>query len=155
MGDKKKMMFVAKFMHILGFTVWVGGMFFAYMTLRPVAAAVLQAPQRLQLWEGVFGKFFFWVWLAVALMLASGLHMMAMLGKPPAYVFVMFGLGIVMMLIFAHVFFAPYKRLKRAVAAQDWQAGGAALGQIRSLVGINLILGLLTICTGALGPLFG
>jgi uncharacterized membrane protein len=146
------MMFVAKFVHILGFTVWVGGMFFAYMALRPVAAAVLQPPSRLQLWEGVFSKFFFWVWLAVALLLASGFHMMAMLGKPPAYVSVMLGLGVVMMLIFAHVFFAPYKRLKRAVATQDWQAGGAALGKIRSLVGINLILGLLTICTGALGP---
>jgi uncharacterized membrane protein len=149
------MMFIAKLVHILGFTVWVGGMFFAYMALRPVAATVLEAPPRLKLWEGVLGKFFSWVWLAVALMLASGLHMMAMLGKPPAYVLVMFGLGVFMMLIFAHVFFAPYKRLKRAVAAQDWQAGGAALGMIRSLVGLNLILGLLTIGVGALGPLFG
>jgi uncharacterized membrane protein len=147
------MMFVAKFVHILGFTVWVGGMFFAYMTLRPVAAAVLQPPPRLQLWASVFSKFFFWVWLAIALLLASGFHMMAMLGTPRAYVFVMLGLAIVMMLIFAHVFFAPYARLKRAVAAQDWQAGGAALGKIRSLVGINLILGLVTMCVGALGPL--
>jgi uncharacterized membrane protein len=147
------MMLTAKLLHILGFTVWIGGMFFAYMILRPVAAAVLQAPPRLQLWESVFGKFFFWVWVAVALILVSGLHMMALLGKPPAYVLVMFGLGIVMMLVFAHVFFAPYQRLKRAVAAQDWQAGGAALGKIRSLVGFNLILGLLTICTGVLGPL--
>lgn len=149
------MMLIAKFVHILGFTVWVGGMFFAYMTLRPIAATVLQPPQRLQLWEGVFGKFFFWVWLSVALVLVSGLYMMAIIGKPPAYVSAMFGLGVVMMLIFAHVFFAPYKRLKRAVAAQEWQAGGAALGQIRSLVGINLILGLLTIGVGMLGPLLG
>jgi uncharacterized membrane protein len=149
------MMLVAIFMHILGFTVWIGGMFFAYMALRPVAAAVLQPEQRLQLWAGVFGKFFFWVWLAVVLLFASGIHMVALLGKPPAYVLVMLGLGIVMLLIFAHVFFGPYKRLQRAVAAQDWPAGGAALGQIRSLVGTNLILGLLTMCVGALGPLLG
>lgn len=149
------MMLVAKLVHILGFTVWVGGMFFAYMALRPVAGAVLETPSRLQLWQGVFAKFFFWVWLAVALMLASGFQMMAMIGKPQAYVIVMFALGVVMMLIFAHVFFAPYARLKRAVAAQDWQSGGTALGKIRLLIGTNLVLGLLTICVGALGPLVG
>lgn len=146
-------MIFAKFLHILGFTIWVGGMFFAYMALRPVAAARLEPPQRLPLWEGVFGKFFPWVWLCVATLLGSGLYMMAQLGKPPMYVSAMFGLGIIMMMLFAHVFFAPFKRLKRAVAAQDWQAGGAALGQIRMLVGINLSLGLLTIVVGTLGAL--
>ncbi len=146
-------MLFAKFLHIIGFTVWVGGMFFAYMALRPVAAARLEPPQRLALWEGVFSKFFPWVWLCVALILGSGLYMMALLGKPPMSVSAMFGLGIIMMMLFAHVFFAPFKRLKRAVAAQDWQAGGAALGQIRMLVGINLSLGLVTIVVGALGTL--
>ncbi|RXZ32479.1 hypothetical protein D9O50_17235 [Oxalobacteraceae bacterium CAVE-383] len=148
-------MLVARFIHILGFTVWIGGMFFAYMALRPVAATVLQPAQRLPLWAGVFGKFFFWVWLAVALLFASGFHMMALLGKPPAYALVMLALGTAMLLIFAHVFFSPYKRLQRAVAAQDWPAGGAALGRIRFLVGANLILGILTMCVGALGPLSG
>ncbi|MES2406311.1 MAG: CopD family protein [Pseudomonadota bacterium] len=148
-------MIFAKFLHILGFTIWVGGMFFAYMALRPIAATRLEPQQRLPLWEGVFGKFFPWVWLCVALILGSGLFMMAQLGKPPMYVSAMFGLGIIMMLLFAHVFFAPFRRLKRAVAAQDWQAGGAALGQIRMLVGINLSLGLLTIVVGSLGVLLG
>ncbi len=148
-------MIFAKFLHILGFTIWVGGMFFAYMALRPVAATRLEPQQRLPLWEGVFGKFFPWVWLCVAVILGSGLFMMAQLGKPPMYVSAMFGLGIVMMLLFAHVFFAPFRRLKRAVAAQDWQAGGAALGQIRMLIGINLSLGLLTILVGSLGVLIG
>ena len=147
-------MIVAEFLHILGITVWVGGMFFAYMALRPIAASVLQPPQRLPLWDGVFRKFFFWVWLSVLLVLGSGLYMMAVIGKPPVYVTLMAVLGIAMMLIFAHVFFVPYKRLKRAVAAADWPAGGAALGQIRMLVGANLILGLVTMVTGALGPLF-
>lgn len=145
-------MLIAKFLHILGFTVWVGGMFFAYMALRPVAAARLEAPPRLLLWEGVFAKFFSWVWVSVALILASGAYMMAQLGRPPGYVIAMFTVGIVMMLIFAHVFFAPYRRLRRAVAAQDWAAGGRALGQIRALVALNLVLGLLTIAFGALGP---
>lgn len=147
-------MIVAEFLHILGFTVWVGGMFFAYMALRPIAASVLQAPERLKLWDGVFQKFFFWVWLSIMLVLASGLYMMALIGKPPLYITLMAALGLAMMFIFAHVFFAPYKRLQRAVAGADWPAGGAALGQIRKMVGLNLILGLVTMMTGALGPLF-
>lgn len=147
------MMLFAKYLHILGFTVWVGGMFFAYLCLRPVAATVLQGPSRLSLWHGVFGKFFRWVWLAIALILASGLLMMAQMGKPPLHVSAMAGLGIVMMLMFAHVYFAPYRRLQRAVAAEDWGSGAAALGQIRRIVGINLILGLIVISLGALGPL--
>lgn len=146
---------LAKFLHVIGFTVWVGGMFFAYMALRPAAAERLEPPQRLSLWEGVFKKFFPWVWLCVALILVSGLYMMAVIGKPPMYVNVMFLLGIIMMLLFAHLFFAPFKRLKRAVAAQDWKAGGATLAQIRKIVGINLSLGLITVVVGMLGMLAG
>ena len=135
------------FLHVLSVVVWVGGMFFAYMALRPVAASVLEPPQRLTLWAGVFGKFFPWVWASVALILLSGLHMLMKLGgaAAPHYTLTMLALGVAMMLIFAHVFFAPYKKLKRAVGQQDWKAGGAALGQIRRLIGINLSLGLLTI----------
>lgn len=146
-------MIVAKFLHVLGVTVWIGGMFFAFMALRPVAASQLEPAQRLTLWTGVFGKFFPWVWLSVALILASGLYMMANLGEPPAFVLAMFALGVVMMLIAAHIFFAPLRRLRRAVAQQDWKAGAAALGQIRKLIGTNLVLGLVTLSIGALGPL--
>jgi len=144
---------IALLLHLLGVVVWVGGMFFAYMALRPVAASVLEPPQRLNLWAGVFAKFFPWVWLSIALILGSGLYMwMALDGMAaPAYVFVMIGLGIVMMLIFAHVFFAAFKKLKRALAEQAWPAGAAALGQIRMLIGINLSIGLLTIAVAILG----
>jgi len=139
--------------HVLGIVVWVGGMFFAYMALRPVAASVLEPPQRLSLWAGVFGRFFPWVWASVALILGSGLHMLMKLGgaAAPHYALTMLVLGVAMMLIFAHVFFAPYKKLKLAVGQQDWKAGGAALGQIRKLIGINLSLGLLTIAVVFLG----
>ena len=144
-------------LHVLGVVVWVGGMFFAYMALRPVAAGVLEPPQRLALWAGVFGKFFPWVWLSVALILLSGLHLLMVFGgmAAPHYALTMFVLGVVMMLIFAHVFFAPYKKLKRAIAGQDWKTGGAALGQIRMLIGINLLIGLLTIAVVFVGRALG
>ncbi|HMA10649.1 MAG TPA: DUF4149 domain-containing protein [Steroidobacteraceae bacterium] len=146
-------MTLSLFLHVLSVVVWVGGMFFAYMALRPVAASVLEPPLRLALWAGVFGRFFPWVWASVGLILLTGLHMLMKLGgtAAPYYAWTMLALGMVMMLIFGHVFFAPYKKLKRAVGEQNWKAGGAALAQIRQLIGINLSLGLLTIVVVFLG----
>jgi uncharacterized membrane protein len=66
----------------------------------------------------------------------------------------MLTLGIVMMLIFFHVFFAPYKRLKRAIEAQDWPEGGKQLGTIRKLVGINTLIGIATIAVASGGRYF-
>ena len=130
-------------------------MFFAYMALRPVAASLLGPEQRLPVWAATLRRFFSWVWLAVAVLLLTGLHMIVVrfggFGGAPLYVHLMLAAGLAMMLIFAHVFFAPFRRLQRAVAAQDWPAGGQALGQIRRLVGINLLLGLATTALAAGG----
>ena len=79
------------------------------------------------------------------------LYLLGGFGGRAPYVHIMLAIGVVMMLIFAHVFFAPFKRLTRAVQSKDWPAGGAALGQIRKLVGLNLILGLVTVAVAILG----
>ena len=146
------------FLHLLGVVVWVGGMFFAYMALRPAAAQLLEPPQRLRLWNGTFSRFFPWVWLAVALILGSGLTMISLMGGfgvAALYVNLMFGIGLLMMLIFAHVYFAGYGKLKRFVTAEDWESAGAALAQIRVLIGLNLVLGLVTVAVASLGPFLG
>lgn len=145
----------AVLLHVIASVIWVGGMFFAYMVLRPIAASQLEPPVRLPLWTGVFGLFFPWVWASVVAILATGLWLIfnkfGGMGSSPLYVHLMLGLGIVMMLIFMHVFFAPYGRLKKAVAAQDWPAGGKALAQIRMLVGINTLIGVATIAIASGG----
>lgn len=138
-------------LHVLAVVVWVGGMFFAYNALRPAAAEVLEPPQRLKLWVATFKRFFPWVWLSVITILVTGMWMMISLPKAPTYISIMMGLGIIMMLIFAHVYFAPYNRLKRAVSNENWPEGGKSLGQIRILVGINTILGLVTIVIATAG----
>ena len=145
---------IARLLHLLGVVIWVGGMFFAYMTLRPAAAALLEPAQRLPLWQATLSRFFTWVWIAVALIIVSSVWMLSLLGGLKAvgtYVHLMMGIGLAMMLIFAHVFFAPFKRLTRAVRAKDWPAGAAALGQVRKLVGFNLVLGLVTVAVATLG----
>jgi len=148
-------MALAKLLHVLGVVVWVGGMFFAYLALRPVAAQQLEPPQRLKLWQGVFLRFFFWVWLAVALILGSGSYMMWQSDgvNAPLHVYTMMLLGLIMMLIFAHVYFAPFRRLQRSIAVQDWATAGAALNQIRIMVAANLSLGLITIAVAAIGSI--
>lgn len=150
-------MLFALMLHVLSAVVWVGGMFFAYMVLRPVAAGLLEPPQRLTLWARVFATFFPWVWLAVITLLASGYGMLFLFfggfAQTPVYVHLMQAIGIVMMLIFGHIYFSPYRRLQRAVREEDWQGGGERLAQIRRLVGINLILGLLNVAIAAGGRL--
>ena len=68
-------MALALALHVLSAVIWVGGMFFAYMALRPVAAELLEPPARLRLWRGVFANFFVWVSAAVVLLLITGLWM--------------------------------------------------------------------------------
>ena len=148
-------MAIAIILHLLPAVIWVGGMFFAYMALRPVAASQLEPPARLSLWVGVFRKFFPWVFAAIALILGSGFWMVYTvfggLGTSGLYVHVMLVLGILMMLIFLHVYFAPFRRLQRAVGEEDWPTGGKQLAQIRMMVGINLLLGLVTIAIASGG----
>ncbi len=150
---------IAIVLHVFFVVVWVGGMFFAHQCLRPVAAAQLEPPLRLRLWVGVFGRFFPWVWAAIVLVPASGLFMMlGPLGgfaHLPLYIHAMFGLGLVMVGVFLRVFFSPYPALRKAVAAGDWPAGAAQLARIRRLVGINTLLGTLTLAIGAGGRYFG
>lgn len=149
---------IALALHVLAVIIWVGGMFFAYMALRPVAATVLEPPQRLTLWSGVFGRFFPWVWGAIIVILASGYWMLlgpfGGFANAPVFVHIMNGLGLIMMLIFMHVYFAPYSKLRKAVAEQRWPDGGKALAQIRVLIGINLSIGLLTVLIAAGGKYF-
>ena len=141
--------------HLLGVIVWVGGMFFAHIALRPAAAELLQPAQRLPLLAGVLGRFFKWVAWSIALILVSGIAVMVMIkgagGRIGVHIHAMTALGILMMGIFFYIRFVPFKRWLLAVAVQDWQAGGAAMAQVRALVGINLVLGMGTTVIALVG----
>lgn len=142
-------MAIALTLHILCAVIWVGGMFFAYLVLRPTAATVLEPPQRLPLWSQVFTRFFPWVWIAIVVLPLTGYWTIFAVFEgfknAGAHVQVMQVTGWIMIAIFLHVYFAPFQRFKKAVASKDWAAAGEQLGQIRTLIGINLILGLLTV----------
>ena len=144
--------------HVVAAVIWVGGMFFALIVLRP-ATGPLEPPVRLALWERVLSGFFLWVWATVVILLVSGFAMVIWgfggFGTVGTYVQVMMGVGILMMLIFGHLYFVPWQRFGRAVDAAEWPTAAKHIDQIRLLVTINLILGLITVVVGAAGRYYG
>lgn len=133
-------------LHVLAALVWVGGMFFAWLVLRPAAVAALDGPARLRLWVEVFQRFFVWVWIAVAVLLISGMGMLHLrftgFETAPRYVQVMIGGAIAMLALFIRIQTLLLPALRKAVQAEDWSAGAGVLSRIRRLVGVNLLLGL-------------
>ena len=140
-------------LHLLAAMAWVGGIFFAYMALRP-ASMLLDAPLRLSLWEATFGRFFPWVWGFIAVLLVSG-H--ALMGQAPARgsLLAMAAIGWAMSLLFAYLYFVLFASLKRAVAASDTPAAAQAMTRIRPVMATNLALGLVASALGALHPALG
>jgi len=142
---------VALFLHLLGVAVWLGGMVFAHFCLRP-ALGDLTPQSRLPLWEAVFARFFNWVAGSVIVILLTGGFLLTQYGGAHAAwpLHTMAGLGIVMMLIFGHIRFAVFPRIRRAVQAQNWTDGARAVGTVRRLVVVNLVLGVVTVGTAVL-----
>jgi uncharacterized membrane protein len=143
-----------RLIHLLAVVIWVGGMFFAYMVLRPAAVDTLQPPERLRLWSNVFQRFFNWVWGAVGIILVTGFYMIYQYGgmaHAPHYVHLMLLLGLVMTGIYGYVFFACYVPLSLFVGKGQWKEAGAMLGKIRKLVAVNLTLGLITVGVAVIG----
>src|SRR5512135_1992013 len=142
-----KDMALYQLIHLFAVVVWVGGMFFAYMVLRPTAVEVLPPPERLRLWDKTFRRFFNWVWLAIYLLLVSGFYMIYQFGglfHAPGYVQRMMVMGLTMLGIYIYVFFWQYVPFSLRVAKQDWPKAGEILATIRKLVALNLTLGMLT-----------
>ncbi|MBK1671103.1 hypothetical protein CKO28_24160 [Rhodovibrio sodomensis] len=141
-------------LHALAAVVWVGGMAFAYLFARPALGA-LEGPQRQTFWRGTFARFFPVVWGSVGLLLATGYYLTFVtyggFANVGVHVHVMHLLGLVMMAIFAHVFFAPWRRFARAVDAGDRQTAARNIETIRKLVAANLTLGLLVVAIGSSG----
>ena len=143
-----------KLIHLLAVLIWVGGMFFAYVVLRPAAAEALEPPQRLRLWNAVLRRFFNWVWAAICVILVTGLYLIYQYGgiaHVARHVHIMLALGLLMMVIFVYVFFACYVPFSLHVARQRWKEAEERLGRIRKLVALNLALGLLTILVVEIG----
>ena len=140
-----------KLLHLLSAVIWVGGMFFAILVLRPSLQA-LEPPQRIALHAQVFRRFFLIVWHVMPLVILTGI---AMIGwsfggmRNVAWpLHVMMLVGLIMGAVFVLIFFGPYRRFQSAAALPD---KAAAVDAIRKLITVNLALGLLAIVLPFLG----
>jgi uncharacterized membrane protein len=140
--------------HLLAAIFWVGGMAFAYWVLRP-AAGPIEPAVRLPLWRRVFAIFLPWVGAAIVVLLGSGYAMLSMyfggFANTPTFINVMQGLGILMMMLFLHLVFAPWKRFRAALDQGTLPEAAKYLNQIRMIVAINLALGIATVIVGGTG----
>ena len=145
-------------LHGLAAAIWVGGMFMAYVVVRPAAARLLDVPERTTFWQESFAGFFPWVWASIVVLLITGFWLIfgfyGGIATVGIDVHTMLLLGIVMMALFAHLYFGPYQRMREAIAGKQWPEAGRRLGQIRLIIAINLTLGLVTVALGAGGRFF-
>ena len=144
--------------HLIAALIWVGGMFFAVYVLR-LAAGPMEPKDRINLWTLTFQKFFPWVWLAVTILPLTGYWIIFAgfggFASLPVLYHIMHGLGWTMIVLFLHLWFAPYARFRRAVEAEDFPAAGNHLNSIRLIVTTNLWIGLVNVIIGVLARYWG
>jgi uncharacterized membrane protein len=141
-------------LHAMGAVVWVGGMAFAYMVLRPSVDA-MEPPHKMTLLAAVFRRFFIWVWHAVVVLPVTGYVLMFGLyggfAGGGGHVHLMQGVGWVMNALFIYMVVVPYPSFRRAIAAADWPEAARHLPRIRRVIGINLVLGVISVVAGSAG----
>jgi uncharacterized membrane protein len=144
-------------LHLLAVVVWVGGMFFAHVCLRPAAVATLLPPQRLPLMAAALARFFVAVAWSLLLLWGSGIAMFGQLaasgGRAPLSWHLMATIGLVMTGVFLAIWRRGYPRLKTAIESGEFKQAGTALDGIRRLVVLNLVLGVVTIAVATVGRL--
>ena len=142
------------FVHVLGVVIWVGGMFVLHFAVRPSAARLQEPSVRLTFLSSTLARFMAWAALAIVVLLASGLAMIFVSGgfrNAHLSVHLMLAVGLVMMLMYLHIRFAPFKRMRAAVVTGDWAVAAANLDVVRKMVSINLVLGVITIAIATIG----
>jgi len=143
-------------LHLLAAILWVGGMAFAILVLRP-SLAVLEPPQRLVLHAQVFRRFFLLVWHAMPIALLTGWAMLfgwyGGFRDSGWHVHLMNLTGVVMGVVFGAIWFGPYARFRRAMADGRGADAATAVNLIRRLITLNLALGLLTSAVAGAGRL--
>ena len=136
---------IIKLLHLVAAVVWMGGMSFMLLALRPAAFEVLEGPVRARLMGAVWRRFFGAVLVAIAVLLATGASLYAANAVAPTGWNLMLALGVTMMLIFGHIYLAGFRKFQRAVAAAQWPVTAQAATLINRLVVVNFVLGWLAI----------
>lgn len=152
------MLSLVQALHGMAATAWVGGIFFAYMALRPAANVTLAPAQRLPLWQSAYTHFFPWVWLMIIILLTTGYADVFIrfnsFAQLPLYLKLMHGIGLLMVILFGYLYFRLYRQLSHFVLADDIPAAASVMTKMRPVMAINLGLGMLITAIGIAGPTY-
>ncbi|MGE5515889.1 MAG: hypothetical protein ACM31D_08695 [Bacteroidota bacterium] len=146
-------------LHTLAAVIWVGGMFFAHLVLRP-SVTEMTTSLRLALWRRVLPRFFLWVALSIAVLLVTGYGVLLTgyrggISGGNLHIDIMQIIGAVMIVLYLYMLAIPYVLFRRALDTNDLGAAATQQGRIRTIVLVNLILGLFTTFIGAAGTFVG
>jgi len=133
--------------HLAAAILWMGGMGFMLLALRPAVLA-LDGPVRAKLMLTVWRRFFTVVGISIVVLLLTGVHLYAtamQVGAATPGKHLMVGIGLLMFLLFGHMVFAGYRKYARALAAADTTSAQRAAASIHAVVLINFGLGWLAI----------
>lgn len=146
-------------LHVLGATIWVGGLFFAHVCLRPAAREQLDTVPLRALAIAVFERFLKWVGAAAVLLPLTGAWLALERHGPlmawPWHVQVMLAGGAAMIGVYFQLAFALLPRLRAAFHGARAEEAGQWLGRIRRRVALNLGLGLAVVAVASGGAHLG
>ncbi|MBF0273413.1 MAG: CopD family protein [Magnetococcales bacterium] len=147
-------MAIALLLHLVAATLWVGGMFFALLILRPATLA-LEIPVRVGLWSRVLERFMVVVWGAVITLPVTGYWMIFAgfggMNGLGLHIHIMEGVGWCMIGLFLVLYFRAYRPMRRMAEQLLIPETGLYIERIRKIVLINLILGLITFVAAGAG----
>lgn len=147
---------LAQGLHAIAATLWIGGIFFALMALRPAAQETLQPRERLHLWRAAYRKFFRLVWVLISILIATGYYQLFFrfggFANSQPYLHLMHTIGLIMVVAFFYLYFSLYSRLCRLIDTEDISAASAALKKMRPVMVTNLLLGIGITAVGVCGP---
>lgn len=140
--------------HIVAAILWIGGLLFLLLVLRP-ALASLPGPAALGVMRRVLERFLRLVWIcAAALVLTGYAGVFLMFGgfaSAGLHIRIMHATGMTMVVLFLLLWIGPWRQFRRHFDAGDLEAATKALRSIRQIATINLILGLITACVSVTG----
>jgi uncharacterized membrane protein len=147
---------IALGLHGVAATLWIGGIFFAFVALRPAAEEVLEPQHRLILWRATYRNFFRFVWVFVVVLLGTGyyglFYRFGGFADSPPYLHLMHTIGLIMVGIFCYLYFALYRPFSRLIDGNDVISAPVFLKKIRLLMASNLVLGIAITAVGICGP---
>lgn len=120
------------FLHLFFAVVWIGGMIYSLLFLKPSLREIAQEEQRGRFLKLVFSKFFLAVWLSILVLFLTGMGLWHGYRKDfsdnPLFHIKLFLFGL-MVLIFTYIYFFLLRKNR--------------LSHIPNLIGVNLLLGIL------------